>query len=288
MEILVRLLNPLIMIALPLALAVFLVQRLGVPWRLFLIGASGFLASQILHIPFNAAILPPIFGIFRTGTGALVGTAALLGLSAAMFEECTRYLILRFWLKKERSWNQMIMYGLGHGGFEAMLVGVFALYAFFQAFALRGADLTALIPADQIQSVITNLIFYWDAPWHMVLLGALERGLAICLHLGLTALVWQAVVRGSLLWLGFAIFWHASANAIALIINQTWGSYLAEGFLALIAGISVYFIFALRNRGPEPIPIDFPEQPGAGLPSKVHETAEELSKRSLNDSRYMD
>ncbi len=288
MEILVRLLNPLIMIAMPLILAVFLVQRLGVPWRLFVIGASGFLASQVLHIPFNAVVLHPILGIFRTDTEALIGTAVLLGLSAAMFEECARYLILRFYLKKERSWNNMIMYGLGHGGFEAMLVGIFALYAFFQAFALREADLSTLMPADQLQSAITNLLVYWDAPWHMIMLGALERGLAICLHLGMTALVWQAVVRGSMLWFGFAIVWHTTANALALIINQTRGSYLAEGFLALFAGISVYFVFALRNRGPATIDVEITEQPEAGLPAKEHDAVEELSQRSLNDSRYMD
>jgi uncharacterized membrane protein YhfC len=272
----------------PLALAVILVQWLGVPWRLFVIGASGFFASQVLHIPFNSLVLLPILGMFRAGTESLVGTAVLFGLSAAMFEECTRYLILRFWLKKERSWKQMAMYGLGHGGFEAMLLGVLALYAFFQAFALRDADLSTLIPADQLQSAITNLLVYWDAPWHMVLLGALERALAICLHLGLTALVWQAVVRGSVVWLGFAIIWHTSANAVALIINQTWGSYPAEGFLAMFAGISVYFLFALRNRGPAAIPVQVSEQPGAGLPGKETETVEELSERSLNDSRYMD
>ena len=209
MDIAVRLLNAILMIALPLAMASVFVRRLGVAWRLFAIGAVTFFASQLLHIPFNTWALSPLLEQLQSSGFrpqlALAASAGLLGLSAGIFEECARYLVLRNWLREERSWNQMLMFGLGHGGFEAILLGVLALYAFFQAFALRQADLTTLVSADQLQSTAASLSFYWEAPWHLALLGALERGLAICLHLGLTALVWQAVVRRSLGWAGLAI-----------------------------------------------------------------------------------
>jgi hypothetical protein len=122
----------------------------------------------------------------------------------------------------------------------------------------------------------------------MALLGALERTLAICLHLGLTALVWQAVVRGSIVWVGIAVIWHASANAGALIVNQIWGLYPAEGFIALMAAISVYFLFMLRRREPAPIPTIVPEQPRDQKQDKDPSTAKEIIQRSLNDSRYLE
>lgn len=288
MEILVRLLNPLIMIAMPLALAVILVQRLRVSWRLFAIGAAGFFASQVLHVPFNILVLYPGLEMLQAKTWILILGAVLAGLSAGLFEEFARYLILRFWLDKERSWDQMVMYGLGHGGFEAMLLGTWGLYSFFQAFALRNADLTALVQADQLPSVVGSLTIYWEVPWTMALLGALERLFAICLHLGLTALVWQAVVRRSIAWLGLAIIWHTLANAAALLINQAWGAYFAEGFLALTAGISLYFLFALRRRETAARPASEIEPLRLEPDSKEFDPTEGVTQQILNNSRYMD
>ncbi len=292
MEIAVRLLNAIIMIALPLALAPIFVRRLGVAWRLFGIGALTFLASQVLHVPFNLWALNPLLkqlqssGI-RPGT-SLVASAVLVGLSAGLFEECTRYLVLRFWLRKERTWGQMLMFGLGHGGFEAMLLGAWALYMFFQALALRQVDLSTMVPADQLQSTAASLTFYWEVPWHMALLGALERGLTICLHLGLTILVWQAMVRHSIGWVGFAIAWHTIANAGALIIHQTSGMYIAEGFVALAAGISLLIAFALRRHGPAVESVAAPMGPRPPLVVERIGATEDLSPDKLDQSRYLD
>jgi len=292
MEIAVRLLNAILMIALPLALAPIFVRRMGVAWRLFSIGAMTFIASQVLHIPFNLWALNPLLEQLRSSgiqpQLALAISAILLGLSAGIFEEGARYLVLRFWLRDKRSWSQMLMFGLGHGGFEAMILGTLALYAFFQALALRQANLIALVPPDELQSITASLQFFWEAPWHMALLGAVERALAICLHLSLTMLVWQAVVRRSVVWMGLAITWHALANAGALLFLQAWGPYAAEGFIALVAGIGLLFIFALRRHGPVSEPGAVPIVP---LPSLVVErvsTEEDVSPQKLDESRYLD
>lgn len=292
MQIAVRLLNAIFMIALPLTMAPILVKRLGVAWRLFAIGALTFFASQLLHIPFNVWVLNPLLEQLRSSgiqpQLALAASAGLLGLSAGIFEECSRYMVLRFWLREERNWGQMLMFGIGHGGFEAILLGVLALYSFFQAFALRQADLTTIVPLDQLQSITAGLSFYWEAPWYLALLGALERALAICLHLGLTALVWQAVVRRSFGWTGLAIAWHGVANAGALIVNEYWGPYLAEGFIALAAGISLLFVFALRRHGPVEKPVASSMRPRLPLMIDRIGAAEEIDPDKLNESRYLD
>ena len=41
-------------------------RRTGAPWRLFFIGAVTFIASQVLHIPFNAVVLRS--GLLSTDT----------------------------------------------------------------------------------------------------------------------------------------------------------------------------------------------------------------------------
>jgi len=292
MEIAVRLLNAILMIALPLALAPIFVRRLGVAWRLFSVGAMTFIASQVLHIPFNLWALNPLLEQLRSSgiqpQLALFISAILLGLSAGIFEEGASYLVLRFWLRDKHSWSQMLMFGLGHGGFEAMILGTLALYGFFQALALRQANLIALIPPDELQSVTASLQFFWGAPWYMALLGAVERALAICLHLALTMLVWQAVIRKSIAWMGLAITWHALANAGALLFLQTWGPYAAEGFIALVAGISLLLIFTLRRRGLAAEPVDVPIDPLPRLVVERARAAEDISPQKLDESRYLD
>jgi uncharacterized membrane protein YhfC len=288
----VRLLNALLMIAIPLILAPLFIRHMRVSWRLFAIGTATFIASQILHIPFNLWILNPLLNqLSSSGLQAnmmLALTAVAAGLSAGVFEESARYLIYRIWLRKERSWEQALMFGLGHGGIEAMFLGLLALIAFFQALALRGADLSTMVTAEQLPLVSTSLQEYWSAPWYMALLGAVERALAICLHLGLAVLVWRAVVSRSIGWLALAVGWHTLANAVALIVYQQWGAYAAEGTVAILAGISLVLAFASRRAAPGVQPD--PDAANTHSLRTVQRTndMDDLTPQKLDESRFMD
>jgi uncharacterized membrane protein YhfC len=142
MDSVLRGLNAGLMIGLGLALGAWLAKRRKVPWGLFGIGAATFVASQVGHIPFNSLILSRVLDGLgwadMTSTGSLIGASALLGLSAGIFEEGARYLMYRFWAKKARSWDEALMIGAGHGGVEAILLGLLTVYALVQALALRG------------------------------------------------------------------------------------------------------------------------------------------------------
>ena len=120
MDIAVRLLNGLLMIAMPIALGIYLARRTGQRWKLYLVGAVLFVASQVQHIPFNLVVLNPILEQLGFGDGSfnasLVVGALLLGLFAGLFEEITRWLGLRYWIKEARSWSSSLMYGAGWGG----------------------------------------------------------------------------------------------------------------------------------------------------------------------------
>jgi uncharacterized membrane protein YhfC len=125
MDVLVRLLNSLLMFAIPLLLATWMVRRFQLQWRLFLIGAGAFIGAQLLHIPFNRVVLQPLterLGLQGAEAGLpLVFLALLFGLSAGVFEEIARYIVYRNWLRDVRLWQGGVFFGLGHGGIEAML-----------------------------------------------------------------------------------------------------------------------------------------------------------------------
>lgn len=286
MDVLVRLLNAALMIALPLALGVFLARRYRVGWRLYGIGALTFVGAQVLHLPFNQWVLNPIF--IRMGlnpeevpTGwALVGYGLALGLSAGVFEECARYLVLRRWLPDVRSWRRALMFGAGHGGVEAILLGGLALYGLVQALALRGADLQEILPPEQVELARAQLAVYWDLPWTMAILGAVERAFALTAHVFMTVLVLQAFTRRRLIWLGAAIAWHALLDAVAVIVYTTWGAYAAEGAVFVIALLSLAGLLALRSPeapgAPRAEPDAAPDAPDDQAPAPPPATREQL------------
>jgi uncharacterized membrane protein YhfC len=297
MDAVLRLLNGLLMLAAPLALGAILARRLRAPWSLYGAGAAGFLGSQVLHIPFNLAVLNP--AIQRAGLvpgagfpGEVLGPA-LLGLSAGLFEEPARYLVYRWVGRQGRSWAGGLMLGAGHGGLEAILLGLLVLYGFFQAVAYQGAELSALLPAEQAAAAQANLNAYWSAPAPAALLGAVERLLAICIQLGLSILVLQSIRKRNALWLVLAVGWHALVDGAALVALAAWGTWATEGVIALFALASLGAVFGLRDRGEataqEPTGRTAATDPPA-IPTAADRPPQAWTERPerLEDSRYLE
>jgi uncharacterized membrane protein YhfC len=247
----VRALNVVLMICLGLALGVWLARRRKLSWGLYGMGAATFVLSQIAHIPFNALVLAKILNTLGwkdpTSTGALLGMGALAGLSAGIFEESARYLMYRFWAKKARTWEEALMIASGHGGVEAILLGLLAGYALLQALALRGVDLATVVPTDQLEAARQQLEAYWAAPWYGALLGALERLFAICLHLSLGVMVMQSFTRRQWFWPPLAIAWHAFVDASAVVAMPKVGAYWTEALVGVMAVISLVIVSVLRQ-----------------------------------------
>jgi uncharacterized membrane protein YhfC len=263
MDVVVRCLNAALMIAMPLGLGIFLARVLRPGWRPFLIGAATFLGSQVLHIPFNSWVLAPLLerlGIVQPWQGSrLLAAAVALGLSAGLFEEVARYVVLRRWLRDARTWRQAVMFGAGHGGLEAVALGVVALVTLFQAIAYRGADLSTLVKPDQLGATQAQLNAYWAAPASLVMLGSVERAIALCVQISLAVVVLQAVIRRNAAWLALAIAWHALVDASAVAVVGVWGPYRTEAMLAVMALVSLIVLFKLRR----PEPPEAPHSSGA-------------------------
>lgn len=282
-------LNPLLMIAMPILLGTWLAKRLGAEWRPFGLGMLAFVGSQVLHLPFNAWLLSPL--VQRLGlqaepdTAGLAIVAGLLGLSAGVFEESARYLVYRQWLPRARSWRDGLMFGAGHGGIEAILLGLISFYSFLQLFALRGAHLPEVLSPDQIGPTRSALEAYWSLPYYQHLIPALERACALCIHLSLSLLVLQVFTLGDRSWLFLAILWHALVNTAAVFALQTWGVYAAEGIVVTSALLSLGIILRLRGRWVEESGAH--TQPSPQIqPPRLEPVAENLDSEKLENTRY--
>lgn len=254
-------LNGLLMIAIPVGLAIFLTRRWKMGWGIWWIGAATFVLSQVGHIPFNY-----LAGAALNRTGMLywpliaqqVFNAVFLGLSAGVFEEVSRYLVLRFWAKKARSWRNGVLFGAGHGGVEAIILGLLVLVSYVSMLVAQNLDLAALVPAEQLSLARQQVAAYWSAPWYATLLGATERLFAIACQIFMALLVMQAFTRKNIAWLFAAIGFHAILDASAVLGLQYLGPYWTEVLIAAFAVASVLLTLVLRCPEPQPDPQPVP------------------------------
>lgn len=241
-------LNGLLMIAMPIALAIAFRRRWGVRASLFGAGALTFIASQVVHLPLLALIswpfqqhwltMPPEW---KLPFNALVG-----GLTAGLCEEIARYVAFRRFLKTTRTWQEGLMFGAGHGGIEAIILGVLVLVSFANYYTLSQMDISTL-PEAQRAGAQQLLNAVNTTPPLMALLGAVERVFALCVHLANSLLVLAAARLDKPALLGVAILWHTAVNAVAIVSVSFWGPLATEGVIGLTAIASLGLILSMRR-----------------------------------------
>jgi uncharacterized membrane protein YhfC len=280
-------LNGILCIALGVGLGIFLTLRFKINWRLWWVGVFTFILSQVGHLPFNIVILNPwMADMLETIPDAwrIPLTAVVLGLSAGVFEEFTRYAAYRWWIKDARTWSQGLLFGAGHGGLEAIIIGALSLYTYAQLVALKGADLSTILPVDQISLAQEQISLYWSMPWYDSLLGAIERAFTMPLHLAGAILVLQAFTRQQFRWVWLAVGLHTLVDALAVYLSQTSNFYVAELAIGILAVLEVGLILWLRRStpiAPAPPPLNPPSSWPVIPIRAVPETPDKLE-----DTRY--
>jgi len=248
------------MILLPIIAWIIFTRKFSLSWKLVLAGGLTFIASQIPHIPLVQAM-----GSLMAKNSLLVN-AIILGLLAGIFEETSRYILFKFILKKARSWKESILVGLGHGGTEALLLGILAAVGFVTMLGYRSVDLSTVpsIPADQLELAKQQVAAYWATPAYIALMGFVERIFAMYLHVSLSVMVIYALASKKPVWFWLALLWHATVDAVAVYVSQKVGILAVEGIIALFAVFSIWIVFLLRPMFPQH-ETSSPEEPSASV-----------------------
>lgn len=215
--------NLLIAIAFPVGVLVYALVKKREMVLPVVIGALTFLCSQLLtRIP----LLTILAGNSSYVAFTLVYPtlyALLLGLSAGVFEEGGRFIAMTL-MRRHRGYSTAIYFGLGHGGFEAlMLVGL--------------SNLNLLITNPGLLSI--------TPPW-MIAMAGVERIFAILAHVAFSVMVMRAVTQRKPLWLVAAILAHGLMDASIVLMQQAgFGIIVIEVALALMAvALFVYILMA--------------------------------------------
>ncbi len=243
-------LNALLMILIPILLGIFLARKLKLSWRLFFFGGLAFILSQLFHLPLNAVLTRVVPGL---GPGGSVWLQALLfGFTAAITEEIARYSILRNNLKEARSWKSALMYGAGHGGFEAMILGILAgLTLINMIFLKNNPDALAALPADKASLMQEQMSTFWAMPWYLALMGVVERISTLIIQISLAVIVMQVFLKRNKSWLWIAVGWHWLVDAVAVLSAARFSIPITELIIGVLALTGLMIIFYFRPVAPE-------------------------------------
>lgn len=190
----------------PVVLAWWWRRRSGAPWSAFGWGMLVFFVSQCVlrlpwQIPLGIALAPRLRGSVALSAAWIFVSA----LTAAVWEECGRWAGYKWLVKRERTFRVGVMYGLGHGGIEAILLAGLSLAGTLVVYVLLAAHVPLALPAEARAKLVAALSAL--GPTDGLAVGA-ERAMATTCHVAMSLVVLQVFVRGSRAWLLLAILFH--------------------------------------------------------------------------------
>ena len=245
-----------IVIVYPLVLGAIAHRKLAVSWKYFWFGALVFLVFQILtRIPIVAVLQATVLmHLLTTSTTFTWIWLVILAITAGLFEEVGRYVGYLLFLRREpKTWSKAVMFGLGHGGLESIvLVGGQIILTAINAIMLSGVNVNTL-PAAQRQGVLQLFAAINAEPFWLPLLAAWERLWTIPLHVSLAVIVLQVFRRQQIGWLFLAILFHALVDFLAGAIPLAFGhsttiTLLVEGMVCIFGLISLWITWRLRDQ----------------------------------------
>ena len=96
-------------------------QQTKISW--LIAGAIGFIVSaRVLELGVHMVCIVTDNPISRFINGNTIAYVLYGIIMAGVFEECGRYIVLKFIIKKNRTPENAVLYGIGHGGIEILAV----------------------------------------------------------------------------------------------------------------------------------------------------------------------
>ena len=256
-------LGTILMFVVPLVIAIVWTKKKKERFTTVLVGAATFfLFAMVLEKPLLAVLIAPTqMGLADTGISQFLNErpvlwAFIVGLFPGVFEETGRLVAYKTVLKKRINRETSISHGIGHGGFEVMLI-LGATYATYIVYALMintgtfGAvmeEVMAKAPeqADSIVAVVNGIASFSFAN---LTISIVERIFAVLFHIGASIIVFYACRNKERFWLyPLAILLHTALDFISgLTIAGVWNpsAWALEGIVGLFGVLTFCGAFFL-------------------------------------------
>ena len=224
-------------------------QKTRLSW--LLAGMAGFLVSaRVLELGVHYFCIirdNPVSRLINGNTAAFVLYGTVM---AGVFEECGRHLILKYILKKNRTRENAVLYGIGHGGIEILavvlplIITYLAIAILFSSGNTENALSTLKITEETAKAALPSVQEAAAFDYARMALYVLERIIAMLFHIGLTVIVFYGVVSGKKAWLPLAVLLHMLGDTfpalyqrglLSLWAVEVWGAFWAAVIVFIAA-----------------------------------------------------
>lgn len=209
----------------------------------FIGGAVFFLFALVLEQIMHYFMLPVVSG--STAAYVLYGAFA-----AGIFEETGRLAAFKTVMKRQNDPKEAVMYGLGHGGFEAILLaGISMLGSAVTAIMTNQMGLEAMVSlssggnAETAEALRSQLEMLAAVGTGTMLLSVLERIIAMTFHTAMSVMVFESArVKGKGFLFPVCIAFHAVVDIPAVLYQrQVIPLYAVYPIIIIITAAAVYF-----------------------------------------------
>lgn len=253
----------------PVLLAWWIRQRFGSRWANWGWGALAFIGSQLVRMPLLIGLTVLAAGASwqPSEETAFWMNLVLLSLSAGLFEESARYLVMQRLAPSVRRWREALMFGAGHGGIEAMLFVGGAVIGNL-VFLSMGDTLLAqseVASPEQTELLRSQLEALRTVQWWMPLAAIWERVAAITFHIAASMLVMRSVIERRWLGWGAAVLYHALFNVLTLLALR-YGGVTGSTLAVTVLAIPALLIIVQGYRADQLVtPVEGPDVPSAPM-----------------------
>jgi uncharacterized membrane protein YhfC len=179
----------------------------------------------------------------------------LYGITAAgVFEECGRYVILKYIMKKNRTPENAVLYGIGHGAIEIFVVILPLIVTYLAITVLFSANAESALSAlkvteENAETVLPVVQSAASFDYGLMALNVVERVLAMLLHIGLTVIVFYGVLNAKKFCLPAAIILHMLTDTFpALYQRNVLPLWAVEVWCALWTAVTVFIAVQLYRK----------------------------------------
>jgi uncharacterized membrane protein YhfC len=234
-----------------LAFVFYAVRRYITDWRYLGVGALFWVLTVFIKFIFAIPVNPVIYRVLGVTQEKLFSPGNLIvylyiGALTGIFEAGLAYLILRKIRWGKATWNQALVFGIGFGVIEALLLGLTGLVS-----ALVGISSPDSLPISTLGSLAHN------ATLVMGLAPVVERLFVIFAHIFSCVLIFYAIASGETKWAWFAILYKTLLDTPAAFANF-WGvansagrMWTIEAVIAFIGLIGLWGTIQIARRYPQ-------------------------------------
>ncbi len=237
-------------ILLPIAFLLYWKKKHNAKVLPFFIGALVFIVAVLLLESILNSIIIKAFGESLQSNYILY--ALYGGVVAGLFEEGSRYIVMKYIMKKSLNKENAIMYGVGHGGAESILtIGLTYLSNLLFIILINTGNFELImssVPEEYYSQVYEQLSPLWASNFSIFLIAGFERIIAFFLQLSFSYLVYKGIAYKKPIFIFISFICHVIIDGVIAYTSLSINVYVAEIALLVLAIPLIVFTYIMYRK----------------------------------------